>query len=216
MLYLCRWLNDQHLDLALIPRCRRMEEVLDSREITNPPIPLARALRSNPLDNSDPNTSPPAHNPTVGMRHVYHVANAALRDTLVGIETQDDMTAYMERFEAFSQNIRRERENTERIIDPPVIRHRGRPRDKRLTAASEGVVQGGGGSRGVKRTRTRAGLASMQPGRMQTRNSGIAPREGLRTRTHGEDLVAVEPSGHRRCGRCNKFGHNIRTCPSRK
>src|ERR1700761_2574872 len=144
-----RWLKNRDLDTSTIPRCKRMEELLVETEATDPPISLARALRSNPFDNSDPNTSPPAHNPTLGMRQVYSRANAALRDTLVGIETEEDWAAYEAKFEEFRLALQEDRQANAAIPtvhDPPVIRHRGRPRDKRVTSASEGILQGGGGA----------------------------------------------------------------------
>lgn len=62
------------------------EESLTVRE-HNLPI----GWRSNPL-NPHPlghTSSPPASNPTLDQREVYESANGALRDLLVGVETQE-------------------------------------------------------------------------------------------------------------------------------
>ena len=195
-----------------------MEELLQEREGTDQPTSHAHTLCSNPFNNSDPNTSPPAHNPTLGMCQVCSCTNAVLWDTLVGIETEEDWATYSAKFDQFCAALQEEQQANEAahtIHDPPAIQHCGQPRDKGVTSASEGVLQGGGGPRGSKHTRCQAGLDTEPAGR-QTRSSGAATWAGIWTCSHGEDLVAIEPSGQRHCGHCNKLGHNVRTCPERK
>ncbi|KAE9385190.1 hypothetical protein BT96DRAFT_781557, partial [Gymnopus androsaceus JB14] len=86
---------------------------------------------------------------TVPARLAYHEAHAALRPLLAGVQTAEDLDDLVDQLNEIRQAI---------MIfllifythlsDTTVIKHKGRPRTKRLTAGREGPSQGGGARKG--------------------------------------------------------------------
>jgi hypothetical protein len=80
----------------------------------------------------------------------------------------------------------------EQILDPPVVRTKGRPQTARLTSCYEGCTKGGGGH---GRTRQIDDSSSEE----------------------GDGDIDLGPSRKRarsyKCGRCGGEGHNCTHCP---
>ena len=102
---------------------------------------------------------------TVPARLAYHEAHAALRPLLAGVQTAEDLDNLVDQLNEIRQAIMifllifythlsetsecgETLQSSERLHDPAMIKHKGRPCTKRLTAAREGPSQGGGARKG--------------------------------------------------------------------
>ncbi|KAJ7112520.1 hypothetical protein C8R44DRAFT_590017, partial [Mycena epipterygia] len=80
---------------------------------------------------------------TVPARDVFHNVQAASRPLIAGIHTREQVYNLIQSLEELHQRNADESRH-ERIMDPPVISHKGRPRTTRITNAREGRQHGGG------------------------------------------------------------------------
>lgn len=76
--------------------------------------------------------------------------------------------------------------------DPPILRHRRRPREKRITSANEASTT-------KRKSRTQAD-------RVGSPNQAEQPRQDSPVRRNGRERRPV------RCGQCHQEGHNSRGC----
>ncbi|KAJ6621923.1 hypothetical protein B0H10DRAFT_1788894, partial [Mycena sp. CBHHK59/15] len=108
---------------------------------------------SNPLDTTSHETTPPPSTQTVPARDVFHNVQAAIRPLIAGIQTREQVSELIQNLEDLHQR-NADEARRERIMDPPAISKKGRPRTSRITNSREGR-QRGGGAGNSSRTRTR-------------------------------------------------------------
>ncbi|KAF8199223.1 hypothetical protein K438DRAFT_1467141, partial [Mycena galopus ATCC 62051] len=153
-------------------------------EFRLPTKTIRSAFASNPLDSTSHQTTPPPRTQTVPARDVFHNVQAAIRPLIAGIQTREQVTDLIQSLENLHQRNADEAQQ-DRIMDPPVISHKGRPRTNRLTNAREGR-QRGGGTRSSDRT--------------QTQTTEPAPSASRVGRAY-------------KCSLCRQGGHNRSNCP---
>jgi hypothetical protein len=128
---------------------------------------------------------------SVPARTVLHTAEAALRPLLNGVQTQEQLDAFIHNLEQLrsvfnniincmtrlkrTRGTTSENEAREGIRDPPVHNPKGRPRTRRLTGPKKGRPRGGG---------ARAGAGPVK-------------------------------KTSRLCSECHRSGHNRATCPKK-
>ncbi|KAF8161944.1 hypothetical protein K438DRAFT_1776222 [Mycena galopus ATCC 62051] len=121
--------------------CRTRE--LGPQEFRLPARTIRSAFASNPLDSTSHESTPPPATQTVPARDVFHNVQAAIRPLIAGIQTREQVADLIHNLEGLhQQNIEEARQN--RIFNPPIISHKGRPRTARLTNAREvGIEEAG-------------------------------------------------------------------------
>ncbi|KAJ7681855.1 hypothetical protein DFH06DRAFT_907492, partial [Mycena polygramma] len=125
---------------------------------------------------------------TLGAREVFHEIQSAVRPLMSRVETREQVDDLIRSLDGIRQQ-NEERAYRSTIHDPEILRHKGRPRTKRLTGAIEGQPSGGGGSQAKKR-------------RLEDREN-VEPDGATRKKA----------CSGRRCGLCRKEGHYRGTCP---
>ncbi|KAJ7906429.1 hypothetical protein B0H13DRAFT_2194221, partial [Mycena leptocephala] len=131
--------------------------------------------------------TPPPRTQTIPARDVFHNVQAAIRPLIAGIQTREQVSELIRSLRDLHQrNI--DETHSERITDPSVISHKGRPRTSRITNAREGR-QRGGGATSASRTQT----DPIEP-------EGPAPKRSQVGRTY-------------KCTLCRQEGHNRSKCP---
>ncbi|KAJ6573617.1 hypothetical protein B0H10DRAFT_1838225, partial [Mycena sp. CBHHK59/15] len=73
---------------------------------------------------------------TIPQRTVYTAIQADVRALMGQVQTQEQLDALRARLADEAMN--------DRIFDPPVVNHKGRPQTQRLTGPTEGRPRGGG------------------------------------------------------------------------
>ncbi|KAJ6607893.1 hypothetical protein B0H10DRAFT_1816948, partial [Mycena sp. CBHHK59/15] len=89
---------------------------------------------------------------TVAQRTVYHTLTAEVRSMMNGVQTIEQLNDLQERLGQVGYV-------HDTLQDPPTVTRKGRPLTTRLTGATEGRPQGGGGSR----TSQVAGITQRRP-----------------------------------------------------
>ncbi|KAJ7112254.1 hypothetical protein C8R44DRAFT_632164, partial [Mycena epipterygia] len=156
-------------------------------EFRLPTRTIRSAFTSNPLDSTSHETTPPPRTQTVPARDVFHNVQAAIRPLIAGIQTREQVHDLIQSLEELHQR-NADESRRERIMDPPVISHKGRPRTTRITNAREGRQRG----RGAAST-----------GRTQPAAEPISTSTSKRSRV-GRTY---------KCSLCHKEGHNRAKCP---
>ncbi|KAJ7200639.1 hypothetical protein GGX14DRAFT_397044 [Mycena pura] len=146
-----RWYQDPTFAAEAIPAVGRTRE-LAPEEFRLPTRTIRSAFASNPIDNTSHDVTPPPRTQTVPARDVFHNVQAAIRPLIAGIQTREQVSDLIQSLEDLHRR-NEEEARQDRIVDPPVISHKGRPRTNRLTNAREGR-QRGGGARSSGRTQT--------------------------------------------------------------
>ncbi|KAF8802929.1 hypothetical protein BYT27DRAFT_7023532, partial [Phlegmacium glaucopus] len=68
-----------------------------------------------------------------------HTVQSAIRPYLAGIQTEEQVTSFINHIAALEYQTRHNK-----IYDPLVIQHKGRPHTARITGPLEGKARGGG------------------------------------------------------------------------
>lgn len=206
---ICRWYQDPGLASEKIPAVCRTRE-LAPQEFRLPTRTIRSAFASNPLDTTSHDTTPPPSTQTVPARDVFHNVQAAIRPLMAGIQTREQVSELIHNLEdlqymlnsffefivLISNSQRKVDENRrERIMDPPVINPKGRPRTTRLTNAREGRQRGGGAT---NKTCTQP-RAESEDSESQAA-SGPPPKKSRVGMTY-------------KCALCRQEGHNRSRCP---
>ncbi|KAF7360034.1 hypothetical protein MVEN_00731200 [Mycena venus] len=146
------WLQNPKLDMASLPAITKTHQVRpEDLCMVTKPIPSLLNL-AHPKDNSKiPHALMVSHpTETLPAREVFHDIQAAIRPLMTHVETREQVEDLIRSLDSIRQQTDGQRYR-ETIHDPPVIRHKGRPRTTRLTGAAEGRALGGGGSGSQKR-----------------------------------------------------------------
>ncbi|KAJ7159315.1 hypothetical protein C8R43DRAFT_1178230, partial [Mycena crocata] len=96
---------------------------------------LPGASVSNPISTLH-GPEPPRPTQTIPQQTVYHTLQAEIRSMMGGVQTLEQLDDLRQRLGQIGDRLR----------DPPTISRKGRPLTKRLTGATEGRSQGGGGT----------------------------------------------------------------------
>ncbi|KAJ6453868.1 hypothetical protein C8R47DRAFT_997523, partial [Mycena vitilis] len=91
---------------------------------------------SNPLSTIMATEQPPPTQ-TVPQREIYHDLTAQLKSIMGGVQTREQLNDVRERLDAEARS--------DTLQDPRTLSRKGRPLTRRLTGATEGRPQGGGG-----------------------------------------------------------------------
>ncbi|KAJ7843988.1 hypothetical protein B0H14DRAFT_2358831, partial [Mycena olivaceomarginata] len=125
---------------------------------------------------------PPPATQTVPARDVFHNVQAAIRPLIAGIQTREQVADLIHNLEGLQYA------RQDRIINPPVISHKGRPRTARLTNAREGRHRGGG-------------VPARRPTVVAVEDvSGPSAKKSRAGRSY-------------KCSLCRQEGHNRAKCP---
>ncbi|EDR01261.1 uncharacterized protein LACBIDRAFT_295616 [Laccaria bicolor S238N-H82] len=116
---------------------------------------------------------------TVPARTVFHEATAALGPLMNGVQTQEQLNTLLADLEELRSSRRREAENDD-VREPPILNPKGRPRERRITGATEGRPQGGG--------------ARAQPKAVQTRKCGVCGQSSTCLSTPSGPLLVDDSS----------------------
>ncbi|KAJ7920585.1 hypothetical protein B0H13DRAFT_1605363 [Mycena leptocephala] len=81
---------------------------------------------------------PPLATQTLPQCTVYHTLQADLKSMMNNIQTREQLDDFREHLDAQAR--------CDTLQDPPTVARKGRPLSKRLTGATEGRPQGGGGT----------------------------------------------------------------------
>ncbi|KAJ7793466.1 hypothetical protein B0H14DRAFT_2393480, partial [Mycena olivaceomarginata] len=151
------------------------------QEFRLPARTIRSVFASNPLDSTSHESTPPPATQTVPARDVFHNVQAAIRPLIAGIQTREQVADLIHNLEGFTAR-------QDRIINPPVISHKGRLRTARLTNAREGRHRGGG-------------VPARRPTVVAVEDvSGPSAKKSRAGRSY-------------KCSLCRQEGHNRAKCP---
>ncbi|KAF8801635.1 hypothetical protein BYT27DRAFT_7069354, partial [Phlegmacium glaucopus] len=91
---------------------------------------------------------------TVPAHTVFHETTVALGPLMNGVQTQEQLDTLLADLEELRASRRRDTKNDD-FHEPPILNPKGRPRERRITGATEGRPQGGGGRAQLKASQTR-------------------------------------------------------------